>query len=142
MGGGGVGQEAQDGERRHRLAGARLADQRHGLGLADVEGDVLDGMGGLAAAMKIDGEVVDADERFPGGRRRHRALGLLRSAMNILMGAPLGGGIGAFAVLDLDRRVIEAEARMQALLDGLHHAGPGNPLSPRRHAASPCGAPG
>jgi hypothetical protein len=68
MGSGGVGEEAQDGERRHRLAGAGLADQRHGLRLADVEGDVADRMGDLAAAMKIDGKVIDAHQRFSCGR--------------------------------------------------------------------------
>ena len=35
-----------------------------------------------------------------------------------------GSRIGAHAVLDLDRGVIQAKARMQPLLDGLHHAVP------------------
>ena len=57
----GVGEEPQDRERRHRLARARLADERHGLGLADVEGDMLHGMDDVAsAAAEIDGEVFDA----------------------------------------------------------------------------------
>ena len=43
--GGGVGKESQDGERGHRLARARLADQCHGLGVADVERHVLDRVG-------------------------------------------------------------------------------------------------
>ena len=42
-----------------------LADQRHGLRLADVEGDIPHGMDDVAsAAAKIDGEVLDADERL------------------------------------------------------------------------------
>jgi hypothetical protein len=32
-----IGQQLQDGERRHRLAGAALAHQRHRLALADLE---------------------------------------------------------------------------------------------------------
>src|SRR3974377_205840 len=59
-----IGKEPQNGQGSDRFAGARLADKRHGLSLADVEGDLFNRMGDLAAAVKIDGEVFDADESF------------------------------------------------------------------------------
>ncbi len=65
MRGGGVGEKPQDGKRGDRLARAQLADQRRGLRLADVEGDVPHGMSEAAAAAKIDGQVLDVDEVFP-----------------------------------------------------------------------------
>ena len=38
-----IGQELEDRQRRYRLAGAGFADQRHGLALADIERDAIDG---------------------------------------------------------------------------------------------------
>lgn len=100
-----------------------LAHQRHGLGLADVEGDVLDGVDDVAsAAAEIDGQVFDADKR----RFRRGWLGAWfrvghRSSLSALR---FGSRIGAHAVLDLDGGMIQAKARMQPLLDGFHHAVP------------------
>ena len=56
---GGVGEEAEDGERGGGFAGAGFADQAEGFAGIDVEGDILDG-GVLAEA---DGEVGDFEER-------------------------------------------------------------------------------
>ena len=44
-----IGQELQDRQRGHRLAGARFAHQRHGLAAADLEADVAHGAHGLVA---------------------------------------------------------------------------------------------
>ena len=56
---GGVGQEPQDRQRRHRLARARFADERHGLGLADIEGHIADGVGDGISAAEIDRQILD-----------------------------------------------------------------------------------
>ena len=62
-----VGQQLEDRQSRHRFAGARLADQRHGLALADVERDPIDGECLFAAMRPMaegDGEVADGEEGF------------------------------------------------------------------------------
>ena len=55
---GGVGQEPQDRQRRHRLARARFADERHGLGLADIEGHLADGVGDGLSGAEIDRQIL------------------------------------------------------------------------------------
>ena len=61
-----IGQQLEDRQRRHRFAGAGFADQRHGLALADVERDPIDGERLIAAVRPMaegDGEVADGKER-------------------------------------------------------------------------------
>src|SRR4029079_14983358 len=60
--GGRVGEEPEDRQRRPRLARAGFADQRHGLGVADVERHVLDGMRDPLARAEIHRQVLDRDE--------------------------------------------------------------------------------
>ena len=57
-------QDAQDGLRRHGLAGPGFADDGHGLAVRDVEGQPVDGAEIAAVGMKIDREIADRQERF------------------------------------------------------------------------------
>ena len=57
-----VGQELQDRERRHRLARAGFADQRHRLLLADVERDAAHRMHDAVAGAELDMQVADGEE--------------------------------------------------------------------------------
>ena len=55
----GIGQKLEDRQRGHRLAGAGLADQRHGFARLDVERHAFHGMHRAAGKPEIDGQVAD-----------------------------------------------------------------------------------
>ena len=81
-----VGQQLEDRQRRHRFAGAGFADQRHGLALADVERDPIDGerLSPPRPMAEGDGKVADGEERvrscqFPMQVRDARLRSALRS---------------------------------------------------------------
>ena len=57
-----VGEELDDRERRDRLAGPRLADERHRLLLIDIEGHAADGMNRRVALAEVHLEVADLEE--------------------------------------------------------------------------------
>src|SRR3546814_5017536 len=53
-----VGQELHDRQCRHRLAGAALADQRHGFALGDIEAHVLHRVDGAARYAEADAKIA------------------------------------------------------------------------------------
>src|SRR3546814_8313861 len=53
-----VGQELHDRQCRHRLAGAALADQRHGFALDDIEAHVLHRVDGAARYAEADAKKI------------------------------------------------------------------------------------
>ena len=57
-----VGEEVDDGHADSGLAGAGLADEGEDLAALDIEGDLVEGVGGFVARAVADGEVSDADE--------------------------------------------------------------------------------
>ena len=57
-----IGQELQDRERGHRLAGAALADQRHGLALIDRERHLADRLERAAFDLEVDRKVLDPEQ--------------------------------------------------------------------------------
>src|SRR5205814_6315071 len=61
------GQKLHHRKRSHRLARARLADQRHRLAHADGKRDAVDRQRFLAAMPKRDREIVDLEELVQGG---------------------------------------------------------------------------
>src|SRR5258708_39535867 len=63
-------QELQYLVRGHRLAGARLADQRHRFALAQVERDAIDRERVAPALAEGDGEVLDLEQFLVGGVHR------------------------------------------------------------------------
>src|SRR4026207_627657 len=69
--GGRVGEKLEDRQCRHRLARAGFADERHGLGVADVKRHVLDGMRDPLARAEIHRQDLD---RGGGGWRPSLAL--------------------------------------------------------------------
>ena len=75
---GGIGQELQDRQRRHRFARARFADQRQRLALVEREGNVVDRECPLLALPEGDREISTSSRRGSLMRRsfadrRHRA---------------------------------------------------------------------
>ncbi|MNM89089.1 hypothetical protein D3C81_1013150 [compost metagenome] len=72
----GVGQQAQDRVRCHRLARTAFADQGQGFAAADVEADAFDHPLALIAGDELDGQVADFDQGFLAhlisSGRRHR----------------------------------------------------------------------
>ena len=62
-----IGQQLQHRQRRHRLAGTRFADQRHGLAFADIERDVPNGINVAARCRKADRKIVYGEKLV----RRH-----------------------------------------------------------------------
>ena len=63
VGSGGVGQQLQNTQGRHRLAGAGLADQGDGLAALDRQGQAPDGVHGAALDAEIDRQVLDVQQR-------------------------------------------------------------------------------
>ena len=82
MAGAGVGQKLQHRQRRDRFAGAGFTDQRHGLALGDIEGDVVDRDRLAAALAEGDAEVLDAEQ----GRFAH--LNVLRGSKASRVASP------------------------------------------------------
>ena len=60
-----IGQQLEDRQRRHRLAGARFADQRHRLALLDLERDAIDREHLALALAERDREVADGEKGLP-----------------------------------------------------------------------------
>src|SRR5450755_2436697 len=60
-----LGQQTEDRERSHRLAAARLADQRYGGIAGDVEADALHGFEDrVLVQAEVDPQIADREERF------------------------------------------------------------------------------
>ena len=57
-----VGEEVEDGHADGGLAGSRFADEGEDAAALDIEGDLVEGVGGLVARAVADGEVADGDE--------------------------------------------------------------------------------
>src|SRR5262249_6603567 len=66
MAGGGGREQLEHRERGHRLAGARFADQRHGLPLLDVEGDAIDRTRLARPRPKDGGQLLDLKQLVVG----------------------------------------------------------------------------
>ena len=67
-----IGQQLHHRQRRHRLAGAGLADQRHRLALADVERHAVDRQHLAARPAEGDGEIADGEQGFGRARSSER----------------------------------------------------------------------
>ena len=91
------GQQPEDGERGHRLAAARLADQRDGRVARDVEADALHGLETVVTVrVERHAQVAHADQRLRSVRRtafvRQAAGSPLRRSCGITRPSPSASG--------------------------------------------------